>query len=1152
MKLIDTFRLAIVGICCSQLLHSADVLLLNSYHYGLPWTDGITTAVAQKLSEEGVEFSVEYMDSKRRSYGSVKEGFSRYLAEKYTLQPPKVVIVSDNNALALLVEYRDVLFEDSKIVFCGINDYSDELINGIESRVSGVIEQTDPVGTLALMLEMQPELERVYVVSGDTPTGNALQSFTKSQIEKSDLPVEVSYWSDLTLKALADRSSKLGSKEAILLLTFNKDSEGNYYSYAESATAVTQGSAVPVYSLWDFYLGTGIVGGRIISSESQGKTAAAMVLEYLRIGVLPDRVDNSPNQSIILYDEVIRYGIDPTRIPPEVLVINRPSQQQNDIWIIIIVVLAMSLALLFVANAVFSSFQSKNSKVQLAQVLRKNSVATLGMTVFMIIAVLVFFKLRDFNSESDEIEQNLIQGRKELIKSKVEALSGEVESLHAAYPNNSAERTAMLTFYLYQRVNENSDPNQYFFVLDGNGAVIIHPYLPDLVGKNLQSSENDREANHIRELLSIASNPEGGYLNYQWQRAGAKRFEDKLAFVKPIQHTEWVLGFAVFMDDLADEVRVAKEELKQQLLLTMAAVLASALLAFLTLLGMSRKVERWIHREIDLLNQGISSNKQHMLNRNFGIAEFDSIASHAVRVFKEMQFSQEKSTKTFQYNSEMMVLVGAQSGNIVEVNRAFLSLTKCKENEILGKSLQGSGFFDGERFLGFFNDCLAGKLNEPREATFVDIDGNLHYAEINTQLIDAAGQKLVLFVFHDITKRKSAEEKVQLLSRAIDQSPVSVVITDKEGQIEYVNPKFCEVTGYTSEEAIGQNPRVLKGGETPDTVYKDLWSKITNGEQWVGEFHNRKKNGELYWESATISGVRSEAGEVTHFLAVKEDITEKRLLQTQLLHAQKLESVGQLAAGIAHEINTPIQFIGDNLQFLNESVEGLFSLTDRYLNLIGDIQNGDDPVEKAEKSLESFEELDYEFVKEELPMAINQSIDGTARVSRIVKAMKEFSHPDSEVMESVNLNKAIETNVTVTRNEWKYVTDLDLDLEPDLPDVPCLPGEFNQVMLNLIINARDAIESTGKHGRISIKTVSDERQVKILISDTGTGIPKDVVERVFDPFFTTKEVGKGTGQGLSIAHSVIVKKHGGSIDVVETSDQGTTFEICLPLQQKRE
>ena len=290
-------------------------------------------------------------------------------------------------------------------------------------------------------------------------------------------------------------------------------------------------------------------------------------------------------------------------------------------------------------------------------------------------------------------------------------------------------------------------------------------------------------------------------------------------------------------------------------------------------------------------------------------------------------------------------------------------------------------------------------------------------------------------------------------------------------------------------------------------------------------------------------------------LVVGADITDRLTLEHQLLQAQKLESVGQLAAGIAHEINTPTQYIGDNVRFLKEAFHDLEGVRASYERLLAAAQNNAVSGETVQEVMDRLQHADANYLFEEIPKAIDQSLEGVTRVAKIVGAMKEFSHPGTKDKTQLDLNHAIECTLTVARNEWKYVAELETEFDPSLPRIACQPGEFNQVILNLIVNAAHAIADVvgkdgSKKGTIKVQTRNCKDWAEIRIHDTGTGIPDSVRARVFDPFFTTKEIGKGTGQGLAIARSVVVDKHRGTIHFETAEGRGTTFVIRLPKEGK--
>lgn len=284
---------------------------------------------------------------------------------------------------------------------------------------------------------------------------------------------------------------------------------------------------------------------------------------------------------------------------------------------------------------------------------------------------------------------------------------------------------------------------------------------------------------------------------------------------------------------------------------------------------------------------------------------------------------------------------------------------------------------------------------------------------------------------------------------------------------------------------------------------------------------------------------------------------DQRRLEAQLAQAQRLESVGRLASGVAHEINTPTQFVSDNTRFLQQILPRLESVLTLNARLLETARAGALPEEILDEAEAVVKKAKVDYLLRQIPEAISDSLDGLERITNIVRAMKDFSHPDLHEMRIADLNKAIESTVTVARNEWKYVSEMVLELDPELPPVHCALSDINQVLLNLIINSAHAIADVvgdGAHekGTITISTRKDGNDVEIRIRDTGTGIPEEHRRNVFDHFFTTRAVGQGTGQGLAIAHSVIVDKHGGSIDFVSEMGAGTTFIIRLPIDRQED
>jgi PAS domain S-box-containing protein len=478
--------------------------------------------------------------------------------------------------------------------------------------------------------------------------------------------------------------------------------------------------------------------------------------------------------------------------------------------------------------------------------------------------------------------------------------------------------------------------------------------------------------------------------------------------------------------------------------------------------------------------------------------------------------------------------------------------------DLIGKN--DFDLFPRELADGFYEDeqqvMRSGQPLFNREEITIDSKGNeMSILTTKVPLHNDKGEVTgIAGVGRNISERKKSEDALREAERRyrglFDEAIVGIFQVSQMGIFLSVNPALATICGYSS-------PQEMLSSVTSQQLFVDLKRReeyeatVTR----LGSLRNFeceifRKDGSKVWVSTSARAIFKD-GALVRLEGMTEDVTERKLLRDQLFQAQKLESVGQLAAGIAHEINTPTQYIGDNVRFLKDSFQDVISLLGSYEKLLVAATANTLTSETVLEVTAAVERADTAYLVQEIPRAIDQTLEGITRVSTLVSAMKEFSHPGTKEKIPLDLNHSIESTITVARNEWKYVANLETDFDPLLPLVSCLPGEFNQVILNLIVNAAHAIADVVANGGpdkgiIKVMTRNCPACVEIRIQDTGGGIPENVQARVFDPFFTTKEIGKGTGQGLAIARSVVVDKHGGSIDFETEAGTGTTFVIRLP------
>ncbi len=381
-----------------------------------------------------------------------------------------------------------------------------------------------------------------------------------------------------------------------------------------------------------------------------------------------------------------------------------------------------------------------------------------------------------------------------------------------------------------------------------------------------------------------------------------------------------------------------------------------------------------------------------------------------------------------------------------------------------------------------------------------------------------------------------------VLRTMIDLIPAFIYCKDAQSRFTACNKLVANRMGVSPEDLIGKTDFDFFPREMAEKFYADEQALLASGDPLIDieELAFDKLSGTNRVILTSKVPLHDAAGNLTGLVGTGFDITDRKAAEERLASSDRLESIGRLAAGVAHEINTPIQYLNDSVSFIREGVQELLAYIDRLHAAV--------PARPAEVSAA---EEDVEYLREELPPALSRVADGLSRIAEIVRSMKHFSHADQAEMSAVDLNAAIASTLVIARSEYKDVADVET-FYGQIPQIVCHGGQINQVVLNLVVNSAHAIADQvaehGGRGKITVRTVAEDGHVRISISDTGGGIPEGIRARIFDPFFTTKEVGRGTGQGLSIARSVIVKAHGGQLDFETEPGKGTTFHVRLPIQ----
>ncbi|MFZ1986579.1 MAG: PAS domain S-box protein [Desulfatitalea sp.] len=503
------------------------------------------------------------------------------------------------------------------------------------------------------------------------------------------------------------------------------------------------------------------------------------------------------------------------------------------------------------------------------------------------------------------------------------------------------------------------------------------------------------------------------------------------------------------------------------------------------------------------------------LNRR--IALLEATLLEKARTAEALQDSEKRYRRLFESAKDGILILDADTGKVVDVNPFLLQLLGYSYDAIHGQYIWE---------LGVFKDIAASKeafktLQDNEYIRYEDLPLETHAGHpiavefvSNVYLVDHS--KVIQCNIRDITARKRAEAERKRMIAAIEQVGEAIVMTDAQGVIQYVNPAFERATGYSREEAVGQNPRILKSGKQDESFYHHLWDTLSGGRTWSGRMVNRRKDGTLYTEDATISPIRNPEGWIVNYVAVKRDITDHLRLTAQFQQAQKMEAVGLLAGGVAHDYNNMLSVILGYAEMASRRIE---------------------PTQPLHADLE------------EIIKAAKRSTD-------ITRQLLAFARKQTIIPVVLDLNQAVESMLKMLRR--LIGEDIDLAWRPGKSPCPIKmdPVQVDQILANLCINARDAIADVGK---VTIETglavfdavycadhfgFLEGEYVLLAVSDDGCGMDKQTLDQIFEPFFTNKEVGQGTGLGLSMVHG-IVKQNNGFINVYSEPGKGTTFKIYL-------
>ncbi|MBN2445835.1 MAG: PAS domain-containing protein [Phycisphaerae bacterium] len=981
------------------------VLVLHSYHEGLTWTDGLQLGIRDALKDrQDIELFVEYLDSKRTPLEDVSDLVADYLKRKYAATRFDAIIASDNNALTFLAEHQANMFPGIPMVFCGIDDFTPRMLETFGGMATGVVQPLDPRRTADLILTVQPRLRTLAVVSGANPTAIAMRNQVAAALVDWKSGVQIQWLAKLDTQTLRDRLSKLSSDDAVLLCNYNRDANGVYYTHEQSARVICAASPAPVYAMQDLYIGTGVVGGCMVSARDQGSAAARICLEILETGRIPETVSTCPHVVMFDHAALVRLGLDESLLPDSAVVVNKPisfyGRHKRLIWS---AALAFALMIIALAGVTFGLMRTREAERKL----RRNE-ENLRTTL---------------DSIGDAVIATDTAGRVTRMNPVAERVTG--------WPLSEALGKPLA---------------EVFDIV----SALTREQAATPVERVLESGEIVGLANHT--LLLSRDGTE-----YQIADSAA-----------PIRDDDGALrGVVLVFRDVTEEYRTRQRLADSEERMALA------------LMGANLATWDW--------------------DITAGKVTFDERAAN------------------------MLGLAPDSVPTSIDEWRGLVH----------PDDLARIGALFGEHLRDQADSCEAEHRMKHGSGHWIWVLNRWRVVER-----DADGTPRRVCGTHlDITDRKQAEDALRESERTLATLMSNLpgmayrCLNDEHWTMVFVSDGCHQVTGYQAHDLVNNYAVTyanLIHEDDRESVRVQIEDGLDQNSAFEVTYRIHAATGDVRWVWERGRGVFAESGKLLFLEGFIWDITKRRRteeerdrLEFQLRQAQKMEAVGQLAGGVAHDFNNILTAIFGNVEMAIDGLESHFPAGHGLL----------ESVRQIEKSAH--------------------------RASSLTRQLLAFSRRQVIRPEVVDLNAMLRDLEKMLRRLITEDIELHLSYEADLSPIKADVGQLEQVVVNLVVNARDAMP---EGGRLSLETRSvilDDTyvgtrpgaqvgpHVSLIVSDTGIGMDAATQERVFEPFFTTKSAGQGTGLGLSMVYG-IVKQADGHVAVYSEPGRGTTFRVYWP------
>ena len=775
-KIVLIILISFSTILCAEKVGNPKILIIHSYHKGFSWTEGVEKGLLHEFDEANYDVYVEYLDSKRHALEVIAPIEYEQLKAKYSKLKPDLLIISDNNALTFMRDYNKDLFPGIPIVFCGINNYKPSLIQGLEGRITGSAEKVDPVSTVKFIRQLQPKAKKLYIVSGITPTSQQVKHEVEESLQGIDHGFELVSFDSQSTEELCKSLSTISPNDAVLLITYNRDKNNKYYTYEQSGHLISSHSPSPVYGMWDFYLGHGVVGGQMVSSKYQGEMAAVLGKKILKDGKIPPVVIESPNKAIFDMEELVKHNLDWSILPVGVDII---GNIQKETWpVVSAITLGCVLFLFAVLSFIRVTIVSLKGKVRtLSEIVRSNLLWATSMLLLSLLTAFIIQSWYSFNFDKEALRAQMLNNKKQLITMMVDIAVTDIEQIRSSMTaKGSAESEIKESIKRHLSSYSFAGGEGYIFVTSYDGESLVNRPQPDLIGTNIYDVKDSDGVEIIKEIINAAKNPDGGFVEYKWNKPSLGENVAKISYVRGIHDWGWAVGTGVYLDDIEKNMHESSQQMWQKLLVQIVIIFCFSFIVFTGTSLISAKMTGRIDSELKQISRGLSDEegrKENLDTTGFMIQEFKDISENAMKTFNELEFTHKFMTEAHERTCALMdsvqagiILVRCSDRVIIEANEAAAEIAAVSINEMIGKVCHN--FVCPKSF----GECPVLDLEQEidnSERIVVRPDKTEIPVLKTVRKIVLDGEDYLLESFVDITDRKKAEQELLQMNKNLQE-----------------------------------------------------------------------------------------------------------------------------------------------------------------------------------------------------------------------------------------------------------------------------------------------------------------------------------------------------------------------------------------------